>query len=158
MITQQRKGIFAIVSGKRTGLGLAVGLALLAGAGLPARAGDLVVTVKGVHSGAGNVMVALFDKEENYLSQQRLAGQALAARSDSLRAVFPDLPAGRFGVAVFHDENANGTLEFAISGRPVEGVGFSNDAPSPLGMPVFEAIAVAVPATGVTETALTLRY
>jgi uncharacterized protein (DUF2141 family) len=52
--------------------------------------------------------------------------------------VFSGVAPGDYAVSVFHDENANGTLDRNFIGMPKEGVGASNDAAGKLGPPRFE--------------------
>jgi len=52
---------------------------------------------------------------------------------------FPGIPAGTYAAAVFHDENSDGKFNTNMFGMPLEGYGFSNDAPVRFGPPSFEA-------------------
>jgi uncharacterized protein (DUF2141 family) len=54
---------------------------------------------------------------------------------------FPDVKAGTYAVAVFHDENSNGKLDTNFMGIPREGVGASNNAKGHFGPPKFSAAA-----------------
>ncbi len=51
---------------------------------------------------------------------------------------FEGLACGQYGVAVVHDENANGKLDTKIFGIPREGLGSSRDARGFLGPPSFD--------------------
>jgi uncharacterized protein (DUF2141 family) len=61
------------------------------------------------------------------------------------------VPPGRYGVVVIHDENSNMKLDRSFFGIPKEGFGFSNNPHVVLSAPSFQAAAVAVscPATHV---------
>jgi len=45
----------------------------------------------------------------------------------SVSFVIHNLPAGKYSVATFHDENDSGNLATNALGVPTEGYGFSND-------------------------------
>jgi uncharacterized protein (DUF2141 family) len=114
-------------------------LALLAA--IPAQAGDLTVTVVGVRSDAGALMIGLYDNAERFRNgivtathigllkdKGRLVGVAMRARTGSQSMGFIQLPPGQYAVIVFHDENDNGILDEDALGKPTEGYGFSNNA------------------------------
>jgi uncharacterized protein (DUF2141 family) len=50
---------------------------------------------------------------------------------------FGSLRPGTYAVAVLHDENENGKMDFNFLGMPLEGYGFSNDASALFGPPSF---------------------
>ena len=143
---------------------------LLLGLGSTAWAGDLKVTIAGVRSDAGTIMIGLYDTalgfdsaikrsaEAGLLNDPgRLAGVAMrAAGCHSI--VFPDLRPGRYAVIAFHDENDNGRLDENAWGVPIEGYGFSNDAHGFLAAPSFDAAAVTLGDETVSEIAVSLSY
>lgn len=113
---------------------------------------DLEVDIAGIRSGAGTIMIGLYDSaggfnaaiehctEGGLLNDKgRLAGMALRAASGGRRVVFAQLPPGRYAVIVFHDENDNGRLDENGWGVPTEGYAFSNNAEGLLGAPSFDA-------------------
>ena len=70
---------------------------------------------------------------------------------------FEGIPAGRYAVVLYLDENRNGKLDTSFVGAPTEPFGFSNDAPLALfGPPSFEACAIDVRAP-LTRARVTLR-
>ena len=74
----------------------------------------------------------------------------MPATPGEVRGVFHNMPAGRYAVLAYHDENGNGKLDMIMGMFPDEGWGLSND-PTVIGPPRFEASAfdVAEPETGV---------
>lgn len=121
-----------------------------------ASAGEIEVTVRQVRPGAGPVMVALYDSASAYADDHRFAGQQLSAAAPEIRASFRDLPAGRYGVAVFQDLDSDGKLSTNFFGLPTEPFGFAGDPDSSRGKPVFERFAVPVPAAGAVAVTVTL--
>jgi uncharacterized protein (DUF2141 family) len=62
----------------------------------------------------------------------------------SATAVFADLPQGAYAVAVVHDENLTGKMEFDASGIPQKGFGLSNNPDTSQGPPTPESATFAV--------------
>lgn len=136
----------------------------------PVQAGDLKVTVAGVRSNAGAVMVGLYDSPERFrraisnsahvglLSDKgRMIGVTMRARTGSEGISFLDLPPGRYAIIVFHDEDDNGLLDMNLLGIPTEGYGFSNNASGFFSAPSFDAAAVTIPGSGTgTDKSLTI--
>ena len=125
-----------------------------------ALAADLQIEVHGVRSDAGRLFVAVHAPHEGGKFPDEggmYAGLNQQAREGAIRFVFRDLPAGRYAVNAFHDENGNGELDTNVLGIPKEGYGFANDPPANFGPPSFEEAAVTVgdaPATA----AMTISY
>ncbi len=154
---------------RRAGLALAALMFLLV-PGLPARAGDLKVTINDVRSTAGAIMIGLYDSTAGFDNaikhsseagllndKDRLVGAALRAITGSQSIIFTHLPPGRYAVIAFHDENDNGRLDENPWGVPTEGYGFSNNAQGLLGAPSFDAAGVSLDGAD-ASVAITLIY
>jgi uncharacterized protein (DUF2141 family) len=116
--------------------------------GLNAAAQDLTVEIRHVTPNSGPVMVALYNKAEDFPATDKgLVGQAVDAQAGSAVAVFHDLAPGRYAVAVFQDLNRNGKLDKNFLGLPTEPYGFSNDARGSFGPPSFDVAAVDITTT-----------
>jgi len=134
------------------------GLALLLTAlGGPSWAGDLTVSIDGVRSSAGTLMIGLYDtaagfdkaieqstKEGLLNDPTRVVGVSMRAVTGTQGLVFKNLQPGSYAIIVFHDENDNGVLDENYWGVPTEGYAFSNNAQGLLGAPDFNAAAVAI--------------
>lgn len=133
------------------------GIVLALSMAIPVQAGNLNVTVLGIRSEAGAVMIGVYDSAERFskavnnaahvglLSDKgRLIGVTLRARRSEQGIGFLKLPPGRYAVIVFHDENDNGLLDKSFLGIPMEGYGFSNNARGFLSAPSFDVAAVTV--------------
>jgi uncharacterized protein (DUF2141 family) len=123
-------------------------LALLA---TPAFAADLTVRVADVPSAQGSIMVAVYDGAANFL-RKPVQSARVAAAAGTVDIVIKDLPAGGYGVAVFHDANGNGKMDSNFMGIPVEDHAFSNNARGTMGPPSFEQVKFSLPAAGATAT------
>ena len=114
----------------------------------PASAAELRVVINGVRSDDGRLMVDVYATEEKYRAN---AGNGngdyrtdVTARQGSVTAVLTNVPPGRYGATVIHDENANGKLDTNFLGIPREGVGASNNAKGSFGPPSFTDMVFAV--------------
>ena len=115
----------------------AFALSLLPLAVLSASAADLTITVKDIHNATGTVYLVVYD-ESNFGKPQlaKFKEKAPAAKGD-VTFVVHNLPAGKYAVSSYQDENGNGKLDTNSLGVPIEGFGFSNDAQPAGGPPKF---------------------
>jgi uncharacterized protein (DUF2141 family) len=115
---------------------LSLGISTAAFAGN--RGETLKVAVRGFENTAGLINVALFTGEKDFGNRDRMfRGVRIKPKGDESLAVFSELPAGDYAIAVFHDENENGKLDKNLVGIPKEAYGFSNDARGVFGPPSF---------------------
>ena len=134
-------------------------VALLPALASPAvSAADLSVAVTGLRSDRGDVHVAVYDDPDRFPDGDGMLRETEAAIEDGVaRAVFEDLPAGTYAVAVYHDEDSDDEFDQFVFGLPLEGYGFSNDAPVFFGPPSFAEASVGLgPAP--REIAVSIRY
>jgi uncharacterized protein (DUF2141 family) len=92
----------------------------------------LEVEVSGLRNDKGNVMIQLFDSTEKVLVSQ------LNTIKDNKSDFIFDVPAGKYALRYYHDENMNGEMETNIVGKPTEGYGFSNNVTGKFGPPPFQ--------------------
>jgi uncharacterized protein (DUF2141 family) len=76
--------------------------------------------------------------------------------ADVRRLRFTDVPAGRYALSVFHDENANQKLDTFV-GIPKEGFGFSRNPVVRFGPPRFDKVSIEL-AAGFTRTSVRMQY
>jgi uncharacterized protein (DUF2141 family) len=159
------------MSGRSHIAGILAGLAIVWMATLPVHAADLSVTVQGVSSDVGELLLGVYSDAAGFqraidssatksalLPQAwRIVGASLRAKAGSQSITFIDLPPGRYAVIAFHDENDNGLLDANSFGVPTEGYCFSNDAMGFLGAPSFDAAAVTL-GEGDKKISMTLVY
>jgi uncharacterized protein (DUF2141 family) len=128
-------------------------LAALALAHLPALALAQLSSCPGIHvqvlnirNSTGTVDRALFESPEGFPTEALRSAMnvmVIKVRQTQARCDFADIPPGTYALAVFHDENMNGTLDTNWLGIPTEGYGFSNDVKASLGPPAFAAASFA---------------
>ena len=101
------------------------------------KAQNLTVRIQGIEQDKGKVFVALFNSQETWLKQsfKSLEQDVTGA---TCTVTFTDLPKGEYAIAIFHDENGNGTMDVGKMGLPIEKFGFSNDAKCVMSPPAFE--------------------
>lgn len=76
--------------------------------------------------------------------------------ADARRLTFADVPAGRYALSVFHDENANQKLDTVV-GIPREGFGFSRNPVIRFRPPRFDKVSIELP-PGFTRTSVRMQY
>lgn len=115
----------------------------------------LVVEATAMHNAAGEVAFTVYpDIKSRFLAKGgKLARQRVPAGTP--RACFWLKP-GFYAIAQYHDENADHDFNRTLF-APKEGFGFSNDAPTSIGLPAFSAARVQLPAGGATIR-MTMRY
>ncbi len=120
-------------------------------------AAKLTVRATGLHSADGEVAFTVYpDDKRRFLAKGgKLLRARVPARAPVTVACFW-LPPGHYAVAQYHDENGDHDFNRTLF-APKEGFGFSNDAPTSIGLPSFTATRFAVPAGGATINML-MRY
>ena len=129
---------------------------MLAGASAPE--GTVNLTVTGLRSAKGQVLVCLTREADHFpdCSGSKTARSAIVPASRP-QATFADLPQGRYAISVLHDENANGRADKTLGLIPREGFGFSRDAPVRMGPPKFEQAAFSIDGGDVRQS-VRMRY
>lgn len=149
---QQRDRKRAASRWMRAGLYGAVALLVAAA---PAAAAPLTIMIAGVRNGTGDVLVAVCS-ERNFLKEScEYNGKVKAAQGSVM--VTLEVPPGQWAVQAFHDEDRNGTVTMNRLGLPIEGLGFSNDAPFRFSAPTWRAAVFRVGPQG-GQIRLNLRY
>ena len=118
------------------------------------------VQIRNIRNSTGTVDCALFESPEGFPTEALRAAthvMVIKVRQTQARCDFEDIPPGTYALAVFHDENRNGTLDTNWLGIPTEGYGFSNDVKASLGPPSFAAASFAYDGRTV-EMTIRLEY
>jgi len=111
---------------------------------LPTFAHELTLNVSNIKSVKGNLLVAVYDKEEHYNTNSNwVAAKQVKVAAATVSLDFTDLPAGNYAIKLFQDENENGQIDIDASGIPTEPYGFSNNGGS-YGPPLFNESKVVV--------------
>ena len=103
---------------------------------------DLKVIISGIKKELGNnILIAVYESEESWLEEgKEISLVKKKADSESIEFKIGNLSQTKYyAISVFHDENADGELNFSIfPPGPSEGVGTSNDAKGFMGPPKFK--------------------
>jgi uncharacterized protein (DUF2141 family) len=119
----------------------------------------LFVSVSNIRSSEGLIAVTLYaDDSSRFLARRGslYVGRVLARAGVTRVCIHVPAP-GTYGLAVYHDANANRRFDRNMIGLPAEGYGFSNNAPTLFGLPRFASVRLAVPRDGFA-TSVRLRY
>jgi uncharacterized protein (DUF2141 family) len=105
----------------------------------PAGTGSVEVTMTGFKNEEGLALVAFFLDESGWPDpgDTTFATISVPIHDGQAVAEFDDVPAGRFAVSAFHDENGDRKLNTGALGIPSEDYGFSADARNTFGPPSF---------------------
>jgi uncharacterized protein (DUF2141 family) len=126
----------------------------------PAAKGSLTVIVTGLRNDNGQVLFSLYNKAEGFprdRSQIMQTAEVTRITSKQATVTFRDLPYGDYAVAILHDENRSGDMDYNLLHLPKEGYGFSNNVAVKLTPPAFKAAKFPLNAPRVT-TSITARY
>ena len=108
-----------------------------------AQALDLTIEVVNAKVQAGALYTSLHAAEAGWMKAEAAsASQRVNMNGDRVTVVYSGLPAGRYAVTMFHDENGNGQLDKNMMGIPRERVGFTKDARGRMGPPSFADAAI----------------
>jgi uncharacterized protein (DUF2141 family) len=122
--------------------------------------GNITVTVTGIRSTDGQVLISLYDQAEGFPRDLDAVVQGVAVSPDTttqVTVVFEDLPFGDYAVAVLHDEDSSSGMTFGKFRLPKEGYCFSNNVKVRFKAPKFKKASFALDKDNVTQI-LRMRY
>lgn len=132
---------------------LAVCLAVISGA--TAQTQDLKITVTNIRNDRGFVLMALHKPGKNFIGE-RFMSVKLTAQKGQVAGVFSNVPPGTYAVSVIHDANGDMKFNKNFFGKPVEGLGFSNNAVVKSVPPDFQEVSFEFPKRN--EMIVALKY
>lgn len=99
----------------------------------------MLISITGVRENVGQIMLFVFTNADDFPTKRDNAfrSKKIPATSSSMIVLLDSIPAGTYGVAVYHDENSNNKMDRHWYGMPKEGYGASNDATGTFGPPKF---------------------
>jgi uncharacterized protein (DUF2141 family) len=104
----------------------------------------LTVRVNNIKPVKGELYIALYNRPEYFNNPDNaLMKNKVMIDAESETIVFDNVPAGKYALAVYQDENLNGELDVNDLGIPKEGYAFSGK-PKSMGEPKFEEAAFEV--------------
>ncbi|WP_203290943.1 DUF2141 domain-containing protein [Maricaulis parjimensis] len=117
---------------------------------------SLTVTVEGLQTPEGAVMMALYADEASWNGGDAVEGRRVVVQGLTATVEFASLPAGDYAIRMFHDVDGDGELDTNLMGIPSEPFAFSNNARGNFG-PASWADAVFTVSPGGNAHALDLQ-
>ncbi|MCH2459094.1 MAG: DUF2141 domain-containing protein [Henriciella sp.] len=114
------------------------------------------LTITGVETASGEILIGVFDSETGWKTDASIAEAQADAATGSVTVMLDGLPDGEVAIKLYHDVDSNGELKRGNFGIPAEPYGFSNDAPVRFGPPSWSAAKFALDGETTTHT-LALR-
>lgn len=104
---------------------------------------DLTLTIKvsGGTSNKGQVILSLFNTQDNYMKTPILSKTKPINNRGEVVFIVRQLKTGMYAATVIYDADGNGKLNTGFLGIPKELVGFSNNVKGTFGPPTFNAAA-----------------
>ena len=139
--------------------GPAIGQAAPGGCTGPASGTWIDVVVEGVKSGDGQVAITLYaDKPRKFLARHGslYVGRVPARGGATTGCIFVPKP-GVYALAIYHDEDGDGSFDRTGIGLPAEGYGFSNNPSTLAGLPSFKSVRLSIPRSGLI-TRIRIKY
>ncbi|WP_157532813.1 DUF2141 domain-containing protein [Moritella dasanensis] len=102
-------------------------------------AADVHIDITGVNGGVGQIIVSVWDSEDNYLNRVFMTKVALVndLNNDKIRVTLTEPLPEKCVINVFHDINMNGELDTNWIGIPNEPVGITNNVKGRFGPPEY---------------------
>jgi len=99
----------------------------------------LTVKVTGITSNEGHILLALYNKAEDWTKPEVAKYTRKAPASKGAMLIeFAHLAPGEYAIAALHDFDDSGDMTFSSFGLPKEAYGFSNDARGIFSAPDYE--------------------
>lgn len=113
--------------------------------------GAVTVQFTGLTPDKGKIAVQLCEASEfaSFTCRRR---QMITVRGSTVTAVFEGIPAGRYAVTAYQDENNDGRFARNLMGVPTEPWAFSGKPEFMMGPPSFDSVAFEVPVAGKSLT------
>jgi uncharacterized protein (DUF2141 family) len=121
--------------------------------------GNLNIRVDGLKNQKGQICLSIFSSSQGFPSNSKraLKAQCFKVTETPQIVTFPNLKAGNYAVAIFHDANGDNNLNSNALGIPTEGFGFSQNPRIRTGAPKFGDSAVLVAGSS-TDIQIQLQY
>ena len=131
----------------------------LAGGAAEAQQGNTIsVPVTGLRNNVGDVRCGLFNSAATFPKDgQQFQGVASPIVNQQATCTFTNVPPGTYAVALFHAAPGQTVMKKGMFGQPLDGYGFSRNAPIGMGPPAFGDAAYAY-AGGAVSFPVTITY
>jgi uncharacterized protein (DUF2141 family) len=118
----------------------------------------LNVEVTGAKPVKGTLAITVYDSARHWLAPgQKLLRLRPRVTAGAVRSCFWLPKGGTYGIAVYHDVNADKDFNRTLTGMPAEGFGFSNNVTPRFALPKFRDVRFTA-GPGETSQRIGLRY
>ncbi|MFH6955176.1 DUF2141 domain-containing protein [Pseudoalteromonas sp. XMcav1-K] len=124
---------------------------------LPVSAQTVQFNIEGIQHDKGKLYIQLFKGENNFKKGEAHNVAIVNAKKGQLTVTFNDVEPGDYAIRYFHDENNNRDFDNNMFGMPIEGYGFSNNAPVNFGPPSYQQMTFIVSDVAVINSS-TVNY
>ncbi|WP_378184044.1 DUF2141 domain-containing protein [Aquimarina sp. SS2-1] len=112
---------------------------------------SIQIRISNIESSKGTILIGLYNSESNFY-KKTFRSAAVKAKKGSIQTSFEDIPAGEYGITLYHDENDNKILDTNFLKIPKEPYGTSNNAKGNFGPPKWEDAKFSVSNTEVVQS------
>ncbi|MFN0202252.1 MAG: DUF2141 domain-containing protein [Bacteroidia bacterium] len=119
--------------------------------------GTLSIKAYNIRSNAGVVRFAVYNKKENFTHPTRFYIDGAMNIKNKVAQVISNLPAGKYAVALLHDENNSGGMDYFLK-APTEGYGFSNVKKFIFSSPSYEECLITIQPNQTTNVEIPMYY
>ena len=124
---------------------------------LPISAQTVQFNIEGIQHDKGKLYIQLFKGENNFKKGEAHNVAIVNAKQGQVTVTFNDVEPGDYAIRYFHDENSNQGFDNNMFGMPIEGYGFSNNAPVNFGPPSYQQMTFMVSNDAVVNSS-TVNY
>ena len=127
--------------------------------GDPAVYAPIRINITHISSNKGEILIALYSTDKGFPGGKEGATRTVKANAQkgNLVIAIDDVAPGTYAIALFHDTNNDGKLNFNFLGIPKEGYGFSNNASNLFSAPKFKQAAF-IHKEMVTQLDIRMKY
>ena len=118
----------------------------------------LKITIKDMRNRKGRLIFGVFRTADGFPTEETKSVNWQVSKIEGNTVTFAcQLPPGKYGASVLHDENKNGQMDKSFAGVPKEGYGVTNNPKPKLRAATFEESKFELPAEG-KELTISVQY
>lgn len=99
---------------------------------------NILLKVENLKPDSGQICVAVFDSHNSFKKEKPVSSYYYKKTGSICQSIQLTLPTGTWGISVLDDINANGKIDYRITGLPKEGFGFAGYYHKGIFKPSFE--------------------
>lgn len=103
--------------------------------------GSITLNITGFRNDNGNVKIALFSSSDDgfpFDSSKAFKTFEAPIKNGSSSIIMKDIPYGIYSISLYHDNDLSGKLPKSFFGKPLKGIGISNNPPKRNRPPRFD--------------------